>query len=410
MTTKLVETLIPSYIREFSCIGSACEDTCCSGWRVNIDEETYKKYKKVKNFEMKSRLEKNITRNRSNPIKNNVAKMKMKDGNCSFLSKEGWCDIQSNLGEDYLCNTCAIYPRRINKVNNVIEQSLTLSCPEAARLVLLNESGISYEQGQEEMQIREISSVINTSSKGIITHWKNCIDEYRYITILILQTRYYTLEERLLILGMFYNQLEDCVEEKQLNKIPDILGQYLKCVEDYTFKGAFNNISNRLDIQLQLCRELVILRLNQGITSSRYLECSRDMMEGLKIEASTTNEEIQNNYKYSYDRYYEPFMQQYEYMLENYLVNYVFKNCMPIDCESPIESYSRMILHYSLIKLHLVGMANHHNGLTPDLVIKLIQSLSKTFEHNSTYFERIMSLIKENNIMNLTYMSILIKN
>ncbi|MQR94833.1 flagellin lysine-N-methylase [Fictibacillus phosphorivorans] len=409
MASKLVDTLTPSYLNEFTCIGSACEDTCCSGWRVNIDQETYKKYKKVKSYDMRSRFEKNITRNRTNPTKDNVAKMKMEKGSCSFLSKEGWCDIQSNLGEDYLCNTCAVYPRRTNIVNNSIEQSLTVSCPEAARLVLLNQGGIDFEEGPKKISIKEFSSIINTS-KGTITHWKDFINEYRYMTILILQSSNYTLEERLLVLGLLYNELEECVKNNRLNDIPEILGQYLKSVEDQTFKGAFKNVSNRLDIQLQLCRELVILRLNQGITSSRYLECSKEMMLGLKIEASTTNEELQDIYKDAYSQYYVPFMEQHEYMLENYLVNYVFKNCMPIDCDLPFTSYTRMVLHYSLIKLHLVGMAKHYEGLTSDLVIKLVQSLSKTFEHNPSYFEKIMGLIKENNIMNLTYMSILIKN
>lgn len=409
MASKLVDTLIPTYFDQFSCIGSSCEDTCCSGWRVNIDQETYKKYKKVKNYDMKSRLEKNITRNRSNPTKDNVAKMKMEKGNCSFLSEEGWCDIQSNLGEDYLCNTCAVYPRRTNMVNNFVEQSLTVSCPEATRLVLLNKNGIDFNQGPKELSIKEFSSIINTS-KGNVTHWKDFISEYRYITILILQDRNYTVEERLLVLGMLYNELEECVKSNKFDAIPNILGEYLRGVEDQTFKGAFEDVSNRLDIQLQLCRELVVLRLNQGITSSRYLECSRDMMLGLNIDASTSNEELQDIYKSAYSQYYLPFMKQNEYMLENYLVNYVFKNCMPIDCDFPFESYTRMILHYSLIKLHLVGMANRYEGLTSDLVIKLVQSLSKTFEHNPAYFEQIINLVKGNNIMNLTYMSILIKN
>ncbi|CAM3979452.1 flagellin lysine-N-methylase [Mesobacillus zeae] len=409
MTTRLVEMLIPEYIKQFNCIGAACEDTCCSGWRVIIDEEAYKKYKKVKRHEIKSRLEKNIIRNRSNPNKNNAAKMNMEKGRCSFLSEEGWCDIQSQLGEDYLCNTCAIYPRRMNKINHVIEQSLTVSCPEAARLVLLNENGINFIQGQEAVSIRGLSSVVNTS-KETITHWKDCLDEYRYITILILQNRNYPLAERLLILGMFYNELEECITSNNLSRIPDLLGEYLQSVEDDTFKGAFDDISNRLDLQLQICRELVVLRLGDGIASSRYLECSRDMMQGLKIETNSTDKEIKEAYEYSYAKHYLPFIQEYEYILENYLVNYVFKNCMPIDCVTPFESYTRMILHYSLIKLHLVGMANQYEGLTLDLVIKLLQSMSKAFEHNPTYFEKIMGLLKENGMVSLGYMSILVKN
>jgi lysine-N-methylase len=333
----------------------------------------------------------------------------MEKGYCSFLNKDGWCDIQTNLGEDYLCDTCSVYPRRNNKINEVVEQSLTVSCPEAARLVLLNESGIKFEIGPKEMTIKTLTSIANINNQKI-THWTDFFNEYRYITISILQNRTYTLEERLLILGLLYNELDECVKKNNIKNIPDILGQYIESVDNYTFKDAFNNVSKRIDIHLRLCRELVLLRFNQAILSSRYLECSRDMLTGLKIEKDSTNGETQDQYEFSYHNYYVPFFKDKGYMLENYLVNYVFRNCMPINGDSPFESYSKMVLHYAIIKLHLVGMANHHKGLTPELVIKLIQSLSKTFEHNSAYFNKINNLMKENNFLSLTYMSILINN
>jgi lysine-N-methylase len=407
--TKIANTLIPEYMKDFSCIGAACEDTCCAGWKVSIDEETYKKYKRVKEFEMKSRLDKNVTRNRANPTKNNAAKMKMVKGKCTFLSEEGWCDIQLKLGEDYLCNTCAIYPRVNNKVDGVFEQSITVSCPEATRLVLMKENGIDFEQGQKEIVIKELVNIINTNNEEI-THWTDLFNEYRYITIFILQNRNYTLEERLLILGLLFNEVEECIKNNTMTDIPDVIGRYLQLVEDNLLKGEFSNITKRLEIQLRLIREVAYLRLKEGISSSRYLECSRAMISGLRIDDDVTDKKIEETYESSYEKYYAPFMEEHEYMLENYLVNYVFKNCMPLDCSTPFESFSRMILHYSLIKLHLVGMANYYEGLSTDLVIKLVQSLSKTFEHNGKFLEKIMKLIKENDFMTLTYMSILIKN
>jgi lysine-N-methylase len=410
MNDKSVNTLIPEYMKQFTCIGAACEDTCCSGWRVDIDEETYKKYKKVKHYEMKDSLNKNIIRNRSNPTKSNVAKMKMERLKCSFLSDEGWCNIQLKLGEDYLCNTCTVYPRSVNNVNGVIERSLTVSCPEAARLILLNKNGISFEQGEEDVPSRDLTNRTIHSNSEDITSWKDLFNEYRYISILILQERKYTLEERLLILGLLYNELEECVVSNNINDIPNILGKYLECLDTNVFDGAFDNIPKRLDIQLRLCRELVLLRLSQGVSSSRYLECSRDMMTGLKIEENFTDSALGDIYEDAHNKYYMPFIKEHEYMLENYLVNYVFKDCMPLDSNSPFESYAQLIVHYSLIKLHLVGMANHNEGLTSEMVIKLIQSISKTFEHNKQFLYKIMKLIKDNNFMNLTYMSILIKH
>lgn len=410
MTSKLVETLTPHYIKEFSCIGSACEDTCCAGWKVTVDEESYKKYKKVKNYKIKSQLDEYVIRNRSNPTKNNAAKMKMNKLGCSFLNGENLCDIQLTLGEEYLCNTCAIYPRTVHNINGIIERSLTVSCPEATRLILLNEDGISFDRDNEIASIRDVTSVIIHTNKEVVSDWKDYFDEYRYVTISILQNRNYSLEERLLILGLLYNELQEFVNNDQINKIPDVLGQYVTSVENNSLQGEFKNISPQLEIQLRLCRELVVSRLQNGITSSRYLECSREMLSGLHIEKNVSEEEILDNYVSSYGKYYAPFMLQHEYMLENYLVNYVFTNCMPLDCDSLFESYTRMILHYSLIKIHLIGMANYHQTLTKDLVIKLVQSLSKTFEHNKQYFEKILKLIKDNDFMKLEYMSILIKH
>ncbi|MBM4764123.1 flagellin lysine-N-methylase [Bacillus sp. B15-48] len=410
MTLKTVDALVPEYLKHFSCIGSDCEDTCCAGWRVTIDDETYKKYKRVKHTEMKKRLEKNIVRNRSNPSKNNAAKINMYNLKCPFLDKDSLCDIHSKLGEEYLSDTCKFYPRVDSLVNGILERSLTLSCPEAARLVLLNRDGIKFETG------KNIKTSINTILKSInsnmeeITHWTDLFNEFRYITIYILQYRKVSLVERLFILGMLYNEIEEAINKGNITSIPDILGKYLNSLEIAVFEGAFNNISNRLDIQLQLSREIAILRLKEGISSTRYLDCSREMIAGLKINEHVTDEELKQIYEEAYREYYFPFMEDHDYILENYLVNYVFKNCMPIDSITPFESFSKMILHYSLIKLHLVGMANYHKGLSINLVIKLIQSISKTYEHNGMFFYSIMGLMKEKEYMTLPFMSFLIKN
>lgn len=410
MTKNLVNILIPEYINKFTCIGTACEDTCCAGWRVDIDKDTYKKYKKVNDFEMKARLKDNTIRNRSNPTKHNVARMKMDNLKCTFLNEEGLCDIHSKLGEEYLSNTCTVYPRKYSQVNGVLELSLSVSCPEAARLILLNEDGIDFELGQKVMLNRDITSTFVYTNDNEITSWTDLFNEYRHVTISILQCRNYSIDERLLILGMLYEELDELVKNNNLIKIPELLGEYLYSLEKHIFKGKLENIPSRLDAQIRLSRELILLRLKDNGFSSRYLECSRDMISGLKIEENITNEEIKTIYKEAYDSYYAPYIAKNEFMIENYLVNYVFKNCMPINSHIPFESYVKMILHYSLIKIHLIGMASHYKGLTSDLVIKLVQSISKEYEHNNQYFENVMNLIKEKNYMSLGYMTILIKN
>ena len=38
---------IPDYYKEFSCIAGDCEDTCCAGWQIVIDEKSKRRYAKA---------------------------------------------------------------------------------------------------------------------------------------------------------------------------------------------------------------------------------------------------------------------------------------------------------------------------------------------------------------------------
>ncbi|MGE5662662.1 MAG: flagellin lysine-N-methylase, partial [Ignavibacteriales bacterium] len=142
MSSPKQTVLMPNYLRDFSCIGSDCEDSCCAGWQVHIDRNTYKKYNKIRHSEIKSQLNANIKRIRSNPTERSFAKMQLRsDSSCPFLSSEKLCGIQLNLGESYLSDVCFTYPRVYNHINGVLEKSAVISCPEIARLVLLNPKG-----------------------------------------------------------------------------------------------------------------------------------------------------------------------------------------------------------------------------------------------------------------------------
>ncbi|MBR4880639.1 MAG: hypothetical protein IKU19_01825, partial [Clostridia bacterium] len=37
----------PDYYKNFTCIADRCRHSCCIGWEIDIDSETYEKYKKI---------------------------------------------------------------------------------------------------------------------------------------------------------------------------------------------------------------------------------------------------------------------------------------------------------------------------------------------------------------------------
>ena len=103
---------VPDYFNEFNCIASECEDTCCAGWGIVIDEETFKHYESVEG-EFGDRLRREIVSVDGENI------FVLKGDNCPFLTENKMCDIYNNLGEDSLCYTCRQYPRFTEEFGNL---------------------------------------------------------------------------------------------------------------------------------------------------------------------------------------------------------------------------------------------------------------------------------------------------
>lgn len=139
---------IPDYYKEFRCIADQCEDTCCAGWQIMVDENARKKYGKVKG-KFRRRLRRSVD------WKEGTFKQS-EDKRCAFLNENNLCDLYTALGEKSLCKTCRRYPRHVEEFENVREITLSASCPEAARILLGKEEPVkflSYEKdGDEEYE------------------------------------------------------------------------------------------------------------------------------------------------------------------------------------------------------------------------------------------------------------------
>ncbi len=414
MEDKKRPLLVPQYMRKFKCIGSECEDSCCIGWKVDVDRETYMKYRKIRDEELTSLCDQYVKRNRSNSNgESNYAKIKLLDDmKCPFLNEDMLCKMQIKRGEEYLSDVCAIYPRITYIVNGVLERSATLSCPEAARLALLNEQGIEFDETVESTEIKNLVKVnINTHDLKYNNKPQKYLWQIRVFTISLLQNRNYPLHERIIILGMFFQKLQEYISDERVNDVEDLIASYTNIIDEDSLGESLSSIPVQYNFQMQLLKEIADKRFFMGINNKRYLECFSSFLGGIQYTEDAKVEEIGERYHNAYNDYYRPFMDKHEYILENYLVNYVFKNLFPFTGEKSLfDSYMMMVLHYSLIKMNLIGMAVFHKGLTVDLVIKLIQSFAKTVEHTQKYLDTIAELMRQNGFNTMAYMAILIKN
>lgn len=408
MTEKTRTALMPQYMTKFACIGSACEDTCCAGWTVAVDKDTYKKYKKIKNSPLKQQFDENVKRNRRDPSDLTYGKITMDNGACSFLNKEQLCSIQLNHGPELLCNTCTVYPRTLYQVNGVIEKSATMSCPEVARLALLNPTLMEFDEVAEPEQMKgSIVGIVDTSRESGVGKY---FWELRIFSIQVLQNRSYSLSERIVLLGLALQKVQECMTANRIDDIPEVLNRYTVLIGEGLIQSLIADIPKNTQVQMEFAKALVDMRLQLDVTSQRYLDCLSEMLQGLHYEEAAPLSTIVTQYETAYEAYYKPFMDKHEHMLEHYLVNHVFKNLFPIGRKDVFTDYVMLAVHFGLIKLHLIGMSGYHKGLTEDLALKLIQSFSKTVEHNTTYTIQIEELLREQEYNTMGYMSILVMN
>ena len=118
----------PDYYKKFNCIADKCPDTCCGKWQIVIDDDSLEKYEDY-NGEYRDELRRKVN------WKEGVFRHG-RSGKCAFLRDDMLCDMYIHMGKNSLCTTCREYPRHTEEFENVREVSLSLSCPEVARILM----------------------------------------------------------------------------------------------------------------------------------------------------------------------------------------------------------------------------------------------------------------------------------
>ena len=119
----------PDFYDAFRCPAAACRHSCCVGWEIDVDEDALQYYRSL-GGKLGDELRRKIALYPT-PHFHLTA-----DERCPFLRSDGLCRLICELGEDSLCDICALHPRFYNEYPGRIEMGLGLVCEEAARLIL----------------------------------------------------------------------------------------------------------------------------------------------------------------------------------------------------------------------------------------------------------------------------------
>ncbi|WP_394883280.1 flagellin lysine-N-methylase, partial [Clostridium baratii] len=401
---KLIRKKYPKYLKEFKCIGGECEDSCCIGWDIDIDKITFRQYYKVKDQEMKKMFQKNVHNNeycQAPDVDYGKVKLK-KDKRCPFLDECNYCIIQSKLGEEYLSNVCTSFPRILNKIDGYYEMSLDVSCPEAARILLLKEEGIEFEENEETLGKHIISSEIDTKSKEFKNLPIKYFKEIRDLSIKIIKNRKFDLNRRLYILGEFINELEEELKYNYENVLKFIKEYDINSVKDSYEKDDFSYLL-QVDFFKKTMKYLNILNEVDSLSFKNY---TKEVMTGFNFEDDNISK-YANIYIEAFEEYSKEYMIKNRFIFENYLVNFIYNYMFPFsENQSVFDGYIMLLMRYSFIRFYLVGKYIVNKNESKGEIVRFIQVFSKSIGHHRNYLVNLLKYIKEKEFNNIEFVKI----
>ena len=305
---------IPDYYKEFQCIADKCEDTCCAGWQIVIDEKSLSNYKRIVGTgKVQDRKELKEHKGAEKEMREISRKFRLrmftmidwkegvfrqsKEKRCAFLNEDNLCDLYTNCGEHSLCKTCRRYPRHIEEFEGVREITLSISCPEVARILLSKMepvSFLSYERdGEEEYE-------------DFDPFFFSILEDARVEMLNILQNRMLPLGQRVVTVLAMAHDMQGRINRQEMFACMDVIEKYCgenatEYIKTYVEKEEqpelFHEFARMLfekQFQLELLRDEWDMLLQEsevmlyGKGAAHYEEIRKEFAEWMKAESNLT--------------------------------------------------------------------------------------------------------------------------
>ena len=381
---------VPEYFKDFKCIASKCEDTCCAGWGIVIDDATYDRYKNVQG-EFGDRLRSEIVHEAGENI------FVLKGNNCPFLNEEKTCDIYINIGEENLCYTCQQYPRYTEEFGSLREVGISLSCPEAARIMLNNSKKVEFELSEN----NEVVSSYNDINAQLFIE----LLQSRKIVMDIIQDRTIDLRKRAVVALLFVDEIQEKIDESEIKEIKSVREKYLD-------KGFLEELIN----------ELEEYRDNEGSKYDdmhEYFKVFKDLKHITPDDPLGLNDALRYFWQTDEDeelyiikhRQFEEYYKDKLYKFENILVYFVFRYFMKAVFDYDIlAKIKTALVSYMIIRELAVVRYIENNEFTDEDMVDIAHTYSKDIEHLEENIEALAELFETNDVFDIEKMVMALMN
>lgn len=381
--TRKLPALVPQYVSRFNCVGSACPDTCCAGWRVTVDKKTFNAYRQTRNPAVSTLLAKNVTRIRSQGSDGNYARFELEPGthNCPML-QDSLCSVQKNMNESYLSNTCFTFPRSSRTFAGNHEQALTLSCPEAARQALLHADAFDFVEAEITVRPDMVSDMKSKNGLSV-----DAMNEIRIFCLQLMRTAGMELWQKLAILGTFCESLSTTLAAEGQGGVAALLNGFVEMIENGMAIDALAGMQPNHELQGRVFASLWQLK-KAGGTSDSQRQVFSAVAAGFgadRVDEAIAIEQMVERYSSGVALLPEA-LQAAPHLLENYILNEMFRDLFPFVGATPYDAYLQLVSRFGLLRMVLAAQCNTDGALPDaDAMVRTVQVYCRCFQHDANF-------------------------
>lgn len=372
-----VKIRVPDYYKDFKCIADKCEDTCCAGWEVDVDDDSYEYYKTVTG-PFGDRIKSVMVP----PTEEEEACFTLNNGRCPFLNDNNLCDLYTELGEDKLCDTCTNYPRFIEEYGSLREIGIALSCKTAGELILKSDKKVTFELTENDEMVSTYNDIDPELYMMLMASRKTAFD--------IAQNRDFDIVMRYCLVLEYAKDIQDMIDKGTLSKIMNIKNNYSS--EEYLRERTktFNILHNEEYTRYSYIYEYLKIFDDFEIINKSWTDMVNHEKEYMYEQSS--NEE----YKSRYNRF-EQYYHEKEYEYEQLLVYFIFRYYLKAVNDDDVFSKVKMaVVSFLIIKdLDVLRFCDNEGSLSFEEQVDIMHIYSREIEHSYENFEKLSLMLSE---------------
>ena len=370
----------PGYVTLFQCIGPECEDSCCNDWRISFDKKSYKntiKHPLLATTAKTAFIETKKSANDWADIRLN------EQGVCPFVNEQKLCDVHAKAGVQALSHTCKTYPRIHKVIGGNKHESLYLSCPEVARLVLFSPDSFQFHSS--------ISGVKQSSAASPV--WLEKTHEYCLDLLVSMDVDW---EQVLLAIGLL---IKTCDQVRQ-NTLPiEELDKRLQQLKIYAQSGALTEQYKNLPYTPQPQMHAFMTVHN---------ELCKTHSRGTRARFTSLNQAVgllcneENNYQIdginqAWTEYAVPALVNHTDLFERYILYSIYHHHFPLMDSQQLswEAFRLLVLDCFMIRCYLSAMAFKNKGLSESDIVMCFQIYQVARQHKTEFVESMSKTLEE---------------